>query len=128
MLHLVDASSDVADALKPMSALDQQIRNFVPENGDWRPLELLFEQAFSSADPARYYRAILDLFARYPEEDGAGVFWSAVHGLEAVGGYEELLVESFAATRSPMAKIMLRRLLNAGQSHVGLIAIAPLLD
>ena len=62
----------------------------------WLPLERHFEVAFSSPDPKQYYHAIFNLFERFPDDDGAGVFWSALHGMEAVGGYEDLLLLSIS--------------------------------
>lgn len=110
-----------------MDNLDALIRKFIPRQGAWLPLEQYFEEAFANQDPKQHYSAMFDLFERYPEDDGNGVFWSAVHGMEALGGYEELLLEHFSRNPSLMTTIMLRRLLNAGQAHIGGIAIADLL-
>ena len=109
-----------------MNKLDYAIREFAPINGDWLPLEGLIEQAFTSDDPKKYYNAIFNLFERYPEEDGSGVFWSALHGMEAVGGYEELLLMYFCRRPSHMTRTMLRRIYNSGQTHIGKVAIATL--
>lgn len=110
-----------------MDDLDTAIREFTPIKGDWRPLEGYFERAFANPDPKKYYPAIFNLFERFPEEDGAGVFWSALHGMEAVGGYEELLLQYFRRWPSLMTKAMLRRILNSGQTHIGKLAIASLI-
>jgi transposase len=109
-----------------MVTLDTAIREFTPQEGDWRPLEILFERAFSGPDPKRYYHAIFNLFERFPEEDGAGVFWSALHGMEAAGGYEELLLQYFRRHPSLMTTTMLRRINKSGQSHIGKVEIARL--
>ncbi len=110
-----------------MDDLDIGIREFSPENGTWLPLERLFERAFSSPDPKKYYHAIFNLFERLPDEDGAGVFWSALHGMEAVGGYEDLLLRYFRRFPSLMTKTMLRRLQNSGQTHIGRVALSSLI-
>jgi len=110
-----------------MDELDVAIREFSPCQGDWLPLERLFEQAFADSDPTKYYAAIFNLFERFPEEDGAGVFWSALHGMEAVGGYEQLLLRHFRRFPSLMTNTMLRRILNSGQTHIGQVAIATLI-
>jgi len=109
-----------------MEDLDIAIREFSPENGGWLPLERLFEQAFSSPDPKKYYHAIFNLFERFPEEDGAGVFWSALHGMEAVGGYEDFLLRYFRRHPSLMTRTMLRRIQNSGQTHIGRVSISSL--
>jgi len=111
-----------------MDELDTAIREFTPSTGDWRLLEGHFERAFASPDPKKYYPAMFNLFERFPEEDGAGVFWSALHGMEAVGGYEDLLLQYFRRWPSLMTKTMLRRVLNSGQTHIGKIAIASLIS
>lgn len=111
-----------------MKDLDVVIREFIPLKGDWCPLEQHIERAFASPDPKRYYHAIFNLFERFPDEDGAGIFWSALHGMEAVGGYEELLIQYFRLWPSLMTKIMLRRILNSGQTHIGNVEIATLIS
>lgn len=111
-----------------MDDLDTAIREFTPQQGMWLPLERHFEHAFSSPDPKQYYHAIFNLFERYAEEDGAGVFWSALHGMETVGGYEDLLLQYFRRHPSLMTEAMLRRILNSGQSHIGRVPISSLID
>ncbi len=111
-----------------MDDLDTAIREFTPQQGMWLPLERHFERAFSSPDPKQYYHAIFNLFERFPEEDGAGVFWSALHGMEAVGSYEDFLLQHFRRHPSLMTRTMLRRILNSGQSHIGCVVISSLID
>src|SRR4051812_15948909 len=111
-----------------MDELDVAIREFTPGQKHWLPLETHFERAFASRDPKKYYPAIFSLFERYPEEDGAGVFWSALHGMESVGGYEDLLVQYFRRCASLMKKTMLRRILNSGQTHIGNVTITSLIS
>jgi len=108
--------------------LNTSIREFTPSEGDWRPLDILFERAFATPDSRIYFPAIFNLFERYPEEDGAGVFWSAVHGMEAIGGYENQLLHFFRRFPSSMTRIMIRRLSNSGPTHIGAIPIATLIS
>ena len=110
-----------------MDELDNAIREFAPDQGSWRPLAELFQRAFASPDPKNYYPAVFNLFERFPEEDGAGVFWSALHGMEAVGGYEQLLLQYLRRFPSLMTRTMLRRILNSGQTHIGQMAIEDLI-
>ena len=110
-----------------MDNLDTAIREFSPEQGGWLPLEKYFEQVFSSPDPKQYYNAIFNLFESYPEEDGAGVFWSALHGMEAVGGYEEMLLLYFRRHPTLMTRTLLQRIRNSGRSHIGRMAISSLI-
>lgn len=101
-----------------MDALDLAIREFSPVDGNWLPLEALFEKAFSAEDPRVYYHAIFNLFERFPDEDGAGVFWSAVHGMEAEGGYENLLAGYFRRWPGFMTRAMLRRMQKSGTESI----------
>jgi len=101
-----------------MNDLDHAIREFAPIDGDWRPLDALLERAFNSPDPKEYYHAIFNLFERFPEDDGAGVFWTAVHGMEAIGDYEKHLLSYFRRWPNLMNKLMLRRIYNSGQKEI----------
>jgi hypothetical protein len=111
-----------------MNELDQSIREFTPEDGNWLPLETLFEQAFSSSDPRQFYPAIFNLFERFPDDDGSGVFWSAVHGMEATGEYEDLLLQYFRRHPSLMTRTLLSRMKNAGENTIGGIQITDLIE
>jgi hypothetical protein len=64
------------------------------------------------------FRALLDVFERFPDEDGFGVFWSIIHCLEACTGYESTLIES--VTRMPVKFniLMVNRLINSGITQV----------
>lgn len=99
-------------------ALDHAVREFIPDDGGWLPLERLLEEVFSSPQPTRYYHAIFNLFERFPADDGEGVFWSAVHGMEAVGNYESLLLQYFRRYPTLMTETLLIRMKNAGKDEI----------
>lgn len=103
--------------------LAEKIMEFRLKDENWSELEQLFDQVFSLNNPQVYYAAIFNLFERFPEEDGAGVFWSALHGMEAVGGYEIELVRSFRRAFSLMTEAMLIRLRNSGEKEVSGVSI-----
>jgi hypothetical protein len=107
--------------------LDAAIREFVPTDGNWRELDGNFELAFGSPNPKVYYHAIFNLFERFPDDDGAGVLWSAVHGMEAIGQYEELLLQYFRRQPTLMTRTMLKRLMNSGETMIGNTPISSLL-
>jgi hypothetical protein len=106
--------------------LNHQIREFTPENGNWLPLEKLFEIAYESPDCSGYYDAIFNLFERFPDDDGSGVFWSAVHGMEEKGNYEEKLLAYFRRFPTRMTRIMLVRLKNSGVEEISTVKIDSL--
>jgi len=110
-----------------MDQLDHDIREYDPGDGDWRSLDSLITRAFESPDPRKYYDAIFNLFERFPSEDGAGVFWSALHGMESVGDYEDALLRYFRRHPNLMTTTMLRRIRKTGQSHIGQIEISKLI-
>lgn len=59
---------------------------------------------------------IFGVFERFPAEDGAGVLWSIVHGIESLPlDYEPALRESYRRMPSEMAEIMVVRLENAAK-------------
>lgn len=70
--------------------------------------------------------SLLRVFERFPRHDGHGVFWAILHAIEAVPGYEPLLVEHVMRTPTEMGVTMLQRLINAGTTHVGVHELARL--
>lgn len=72
--------------------------------------------------------ALFGLFERFPAEDGHGVFWSIVHGLERRGAYEESLLASVQRSPSPFSLRMLNRLMNSGQELCAGVPIGRLLE
>lgn len=105
----------------------QDIGSFRPESGDWRLLDPLIDEALSLAPAQEAVNLLLGVLERFPLEDGAGVLWSIVHGLEHIGGYEEQLSISVARAPSLMGITMLGRLLNADQQKIGDTSIVKLL-
>ena len=70
---------------------------------------------------------MLRVFERFPLDDGAGVAWSIVHGLESLPGYEPHLVDSLRRRPSELGVVMLNRMLNVGQLAAGDVEIHALL-
>lgn len=105
------------------TTLAGQIAEFEPTNGNWLELERLFERVFAESDPTAYYSAIFNLFERFPDQGGSGVFWSALHGMEATGSYEKELVKFFRRYPSEMTRIMLVRMRNAGETEAASVPI-----
>jgi hypothetical protein len=81
---------------------------------DWLGLDALLEELFTSYEPPEIPAApLLRLFERFPEHDGFGVFWAALHGIEDIPNYEQDLVESLERRRSQFGLVMAQRILNS---------------
>jgi len=99
---------------RSIGAILQDIRSFEPVDGNWLGLDDLLGELWSQRVPADVIPTLFGVFERYPDEDGAGVFWSIVHGVESMDTqYEDQLRESLARQQSEMATVMLRRLQRA---------------
>jgi hypothetical protein len=95
------------------------IAAFQPTDGNWLALDRLLNELWTQGDPAAAIPAMLSVFERFPDEDGAGVLWSIVHGLESLAGYEPLLLSSVLRAPSDLGVTMLGRLLNASVQDIG---------
>ncbi len=112
---------------RPVLEIIADIENFEPSDKSWLGLEELLDELFSSGSADTGIDAMLRIFERYPGEDGDGVFWSIVHGLESLPGYEAKLVEAIRKTPSDFTVLMVNRLLNVGCREVGEVPLLPLL-
>lgn len=103
-----------------------RIESFCPSSRDdnWRELDE-HVQALGALTLAAI-PTLLRVFERFPRHDGHGVFWTILHAIESVPGYEPLLVEHVMRTPTEMGVTMLQRLVNAGTTHVGVHELAPL--
>ena len=61
---------------------------------DLRVLDETATAIFQEGLASQLFADLFRIFERFPDKDGFGVFWSIVHGLEAVLGYEPSLLES----------------------------------
>jgi hypothetical protein len=100
---------------RTQNAILREIDVFVPTaDGDWRGLDVLLDELFARGLPnASVVPTLLRVFDRIPDNDGCGVFWSIVHGVEAIDGYEPILLASHEANPTEFKQIMLRRIDNA---------------
>jgi hypothetical protein len=71
--------------------------------------------------------ALLGVFERFPEDDGYGIFWSILHGLEQGAGYETELVRSVMSAPNLFNTLMLNRILNSGVATIHEHSIRELL-
>lgn len=86
------------------------IETFSPKDGEWLALDELLDELWQLDITHDAIPVLLGVFERFPDDDGAGVLWSIVHGLENMEGYERDLYASVARAPSMMGTIMLKRL------------------
>lgn len=101
--------------MRSHSEILKDIAQFKPVAGLWLPLEGLLSELWSVGQPPiDALPTLFGVFERFPEDDGAGVFWSIVHGVEALPyNYGPLLQASHARTPSEMSTVMIARLANS---------------
>jgi hypothetical protein len=109
------------------SGIVDDIRCFEPTGGNWLALDRLLAELFQAGVGPLGIDAMLGVFERFPEEDGAGVFWSIVHGLESLPGYEGEVIKSVRRAPCAFSVLMVGRLLNAHVEEVGNVRLVPLL-
>lgn len=103
------------------------IANFVPKVDNWLPLDSLVAELWQAGYPDQAVPQLLSVFERYPEEDGFGVAWTVLHGLESLRNYEPELLRPLARQPSEFGIFMVGRLINAGIREVGGVSLSDTL-
>ena len=94
------------------------INFYQPHDGQWFILDSLLNELWATGQQEKFTDDLLKVFERFPEEDGSGVFWSILHGIEGFQSYEQNLVASLYRQPSEMGILMLRRIKNTGITTV----------
>lgn len=105
--------------MRPPADIISDINQFEPQGRNWFILETLVDELWETGEHENFTADLLKVFERFPEEDGGGVFWSIVHGLESFSTYEKELIASLDRQPSEMGLLMLRRIKNSGARTVG---------
>lgn len=90
-------------------------------------LQSLADRYFCAPEAAERLGVWFRFYERFPEDDGCGVFWSILHGIEAQRGYESRLVESIRRRPASFTVLLVNRLLNGGIRAVGDVDLFQLL-
>lgn len=61
---------------------------------------------------------MLRIFERFPESDGFGIFWSILHKIEGIPGYEPYLLASVKSKPTDFSVTMINRIINDGQNEI----------
>src|SRR4051812_49484689 len=99
---------------RPAEQILADIDAFRPVDGNWLPLDDSLGELWSVGVTQSAIPALLRIFERFPDEDGEGVLWSVVHGLESLPGYEPILIASAELRPTPFKRIMVDRLRRVG--------------
>lgn len=108
---------------RPIASIANDIATFVPQDGNWIALDALMAELWQTGHPEQAIPELLSVFERYPDEDGAGVIWGVLHGLESLPNYEPELLRSLARQPSEFGVRMLGRLLNAGIQEIAGVSV-----
>ncbi|OUS19805.1 hypothetical protein A9Q93_02180 [Nonlabens dokdonensis] len=100
-----------------------ELDSFHYNDGDWLPLDRLIIKLWNTGKPEVAIQSLFKIFEKYPTEDGAGVFWTILHGIESLN-YEKELYDSLIRKPSYMVVIMLNRIENSNSKTIAGKSIA----
>ena len=85
----------------------------VTDAGELQKLEVGLDELFKAPFPERGIETLFRLFERFPNDDGYGVFWTVLHGIEHQPDYEPHLKASVRHIPTEFNLRMVNRLLNS---------------
>ncbi|MGK5024001.1 hypothetical protein [Janthinobacterium sp. RB2R34] len=78
---------------------------------DWREMDALLSELWQGQVCETCLPFLFRVFERFPHDDGAGVLWGIVHGIESTDlNYEQALRDSLSRQPSELGQIMLHRI------------------
>ena len=104
--------------MRKLQEIERDIDNFQPLDRNWLALDRLLSELWETGEPEKALRTLFNIFERFPEEDGAGVFWTIVHGVESFDGYEKELLDSLTRQPSEFGLLMAKRIFNTGTKKI----------
>jgi hypothetical protein len=117
-------------------AMSQEILELVKavdqlQSVDGEDLELLQKVAdryFAQSDASQHLDVWFRLYERFPDDDGYGVFWTILHGIESQAGSGDSVVRSVQRAPTHFSLLMVNRMLNGGTSSVNGTNLLELLN
>ena len=70
--------------MKSIKEIIYEIDSFRLVDENWVRLDELLNKLWDSGKSELGINSLFGIFERYPNEDGAGVFWTILHGLETL--------------------------------------------
>lgn len=111
--------------MRQIQHIIKEIESFEGDDGNWLELEDLLSELWESGNPELGILSLFQILERYPTEDGSGVFWSILHGLETLECEKELY-QSLMRKPSHMTIVMLIRIENSGLKSINGKSISEL--
>ena len=111
-------SPDIARSLKSLTS--------VQEVEQLKKLEALVKELNDLVLTPELYQAIFDLYEKFPEDDGYGLFTSILHRLERCSGYEQFLIQSMKRKPTYIAIRMIDRIVVGGFTQIGEVNLLSL--
>jgi len=103
--------------MRPVKEIISELESYESNDGNWLRLDELISELWETGNPESGMDVLFAIFEKNPTEDGAGVFWSILHGLETLD-YEESLYNSLMNKPSHMAITMLNRIENSESDKI----------
>lgn len=110
IIKILDSISDVTNDADQLNRLDNAINDIAHA-----------DQPLLSIEP------LLRIFERFPEADGFGVFWSILHKLESMPGFEPFLLASIKRMPSYFSLSMINGIINGGEQAIEDVNLMSLL-
>src|SRR5262245_60002368 len=105
-------SRDIREVVAAIDAV-----NSLDETAQLESLDRAITEYFADSDAAAHVGVWFRLFERFPEDDAHEMFWSILHGIEALPNYEPELIASLRLRPSRFPVMMVNRMMNCGQSQ-----------
>jgi hypothetical protein len=103
--------------MRQVKEIISDIESYKSDDGNWLRLDELVTELWESGKPEIGIDALFGVFEKNPTDDGAGVFWTILHGLETLD-YEKKLYDSLMDKPSHMAITMLKRIENTDSQTI----------
>ena len=103
--------------MRHLKEIIAEIESYESDDGNWLRLDKLAIELWESGKPELGIDALFGIFEKYPTDDGAGVFWTILHGLETLD-YEKQLYDSLMDKPSYMSITMLKRIENTNSELI----------
>ncbi|WP_299228936.1 hypothetical protein [uncultured Psychroserpens sp.] len=111
--------------MRQVKEIISDIESYKSDDGNWLRLDELVTELWESGKPEIGIDVLFGVFEKNPTDDGAGVFWTILHGLETLE-YEQKLYDSLMDKPSHMTITMLKRIENTDSDTIAGKSISEL--